>query len=90
MAYQLFGPGWSSCGTWTADRRTNVIAYQLDLAWVLGFLAGVGYMGGEKNLDPLQGLDSHAVAAWIDAYCQRYPPRKIADAAAAFLTAHPR
>jgi hypothetical protein len=53
------------------------------------FLAGVGYMGGEENLDPLQGLDSRAVAAWIDNYCQSYPMQKIADAAAAFLTVHP-
>jgi hypothetical protein len=66
--------------TWTADRRTNVNLYQIDQAWVLGFLSGVGYMGN-ANLDPLQGLNFHAVTAWIDNYCQRYPLQGIEAAA---------
>jgi hypothetical protein len=45
---------------------------------------------GNANLDPLQGLNFHAVTAWIDNYCQRYPLQGIEAAAKAFLTAHPR
>jgi hypothetical protein len=85
-AYQLLGPGGASCGTWTADRRTGL--HQIDLAWVLGFLTAVGYIGVD-NLDPLQGLDANAVAAWIDSYCQQHPLQDIDAAAQAFLHAHP-
>jgi hypothetical protein len=85
MAYELLGPGGVSCGTWTADRRTDARLYQVDQAWVLGFLSGVGY-AHEDDLDPLQDL----VAAWINNYCQRNPMQEIVDAARAFLTAHPR
>jgi hypothetical protein len=88
-AYHLLGPGGASCVTWTADRRTNINLYQIDQAWVLGFLSGVGYMGN-ANLDPLQGLNFQAVTTWLDNYCQRYPLQGIEAAAKAFLTAHPR
>lgn len=89
QAYQLLGPGGASCGTWVADQRTAPSMYHLDEAWVLGFLSGAGDIGG-PDLDPLRGLDAAAVAAWIDNYCQSHPLKKIVDAAAAFVAAHPR
>jgi hypothetical protein len=86
-AYQTIGPGMASCATWIADRREPSM-HQLEQAWVLGFLSGVGYMGA-PNLDPLQRVDAAAVAAWIDDYCQRHPLEEIVGAAEAFLKAHP-
>jgi hypothetical protein len=87
--YNIIGPGASSCGTWTVDQRTNHGLYHLDQAWVLGFLSGIGYMGG-SNSNPLRGLDSDAVTAWIDNYCQAHPLEGIATAAAVFARVHPR
>jgi hypothetical protein len=60
---------------------------QLDLAWVLGFLSGIGSTGIG---DPLRQMDADGVAAWIDNYCRAHPIKAIADAVAEFLGAHPR
>jgi hypothetical protein len=91
-AYQILGPGVSSCADWTADRRTigtsdPDVAY-MDLYWVLGFISGVGYLG-HPGLDPLNGQSDMAVAAWVDRYCEAHPLDKIAVAAAAFIREHP-
>jgi hypothetical protein len=85
----LLGPGVSSCGTWTADQRndTNHDFYYVDEAWVLGFLSGIGV--GDPNSNPLRGLDSNAVTAWIDNYCQAHPLVAIATAAEVFAHEHP-
>jgi hypothetical protein len=85
-AYSVVGPGAGSCGAWTAD-RSNKPRYSIDLSWVLGFLAGVGFEGSG---DPLRGLDSNAVAGWIDNYCQAHPLEHIVDAAEALARAHRR
>jgi hypothetical protein len=94
VSYQMYG-GTMSCGTWTSTRtqaqggdlsaRYALIAYR---SWVLGFLSGVGFAG--VNLDPLRGLDTNAVDAWIDQYCQTHPLKDLADAAGAFVVEHPR
>jgi hypothetical protein len=91
-AYRLLGPGGTSCGSWSEDRLTDIGLYQIDVAWVLGFLTAVGYMGegGSEHLNPLGGLDSPAVAAWVDNYCQTHPLDDIQAAAKAFIDAHPR
>lgn len=86
-AYYLVGPGGSSCGTWTADQRTDRNFYPLDPPWALGFLSGVGYMGN-GYMDPLNGLGSGAVTARIDNFCQAHPLEIIAAAAEAFVRAH--
>jgi hypothetical protein len=78
------GVGLMSCGSWTAHRSLN--AQQ----WVLGFLSGVGLAGQADAIDPLSGTDAEAVWAWIDNYCRSNPLKQIADAAVAFIVAHPR
>jgi hypothetical protein len=87
VAFYMIGPGMNYCGTWTTDRRDNQFLANLNLAWVLGFLAGVGSVGTD---DPLNGVDSDGVRGWIDNYCQAYPIAKIANAAIAFHHSHPR
>ena len=91
QTYTAIGPGNDSCGTWMADRRTpHTQAALQDMQWVLGFLSGVGFIGKQDGIDPLNGLDAQAVWAWIDNYCRDHPLSLIASAAAAFKNAHPR
>lgn len=84
--YTIMGSGIASCGTWTAQRR----ARQSDTfeQWVVGFLAGVGWVG-DKGDDPLRGLDAQAVLAWMDNYCQAHPLERIAKATSTFALDHP-
>lgn len=77
--YIAIGPGLSSCGTWTADRRTRS-AWFSEIAWVLGFLSGVGYEETPR-LNPLQGVDAGGVEAWLDNYCINHPLQPLVEAA---------
>ena len=88
-AFRVVGSGAGSCGTWLEDRRTpkSEIAH-MDYSGVLGFLADTAYEGAQKN--PLNGMDSAGISAWIDNYCRANPTQNISDAAAAFSEAHPR
>jgi hypothetical protein len=85
QAAHMVGLGGNSCGSWTASRRVTSAA--LSEQWILGFLSGLGWEG--KN-DPLVNMDAKGVWAWIDNYCSAHPIEKIADAAGAFFTVHPR
>jgi len=85
--YYALGLGNSSCGTWTAARRERQ-AFGFE-QWILGFLSGVGFQGGERGIDPLNGVDAQAVWGWTDNYCQAHPLETIALAGAAFAHAHP-
>ena len=83
------GLGRNSCGTWTADRGDpKTLKTYVDTSWVLGFIAGAAVFGADR--DPGKGLDNQAIYAWIDNFCREHPSSKIADAAAAFVEAHPR
>jgi hypothetical protein len=88
--YNMMGPGVSSCGVWTSDRREpdSMIA-RMNISWILGFLSGVGYAGGPES-NPLNGMDSRGVSAWMDNFCQANPLVNIGNAGAAFVDAHPR
>ena len=91
QTYTAAGAGNDSCGTWSADRRVPYAPPALqDTQWILGFLSGVGFMAKVAGIDPLHGVDSQAVLAWIDNYCRDNPLSSIADAGAAFKYAHPR
>ena len=83
----LLGAGTnSSCGSWLADRATN--NYFSMGNWALGFLSGVAIYG--DNLNPLEGVDSNAIAYWLDNYCQSRPTDRFVDALKAFIRQHPR
>jgi hypothetical protein len=84
---QIVGPGNKSCGAWTADRTAQGASVVLvDEAWVVGYLSGVAFWGG---LDPMKGLDTQAVFAWLDNYCRAHPLTDIIEAANAFVHEHP-
>ena len=88
QSIHMIGAGVSTCGTWTADRKTpNSVLALSDGQWVLGFLTGVAITN--HNADPLRGLDANGVLAWVDNYCQANPIKQIVDAALAFYRAHP-
>jgi|SRR6516165_4538362 hypothetical protein len=83
--YDLIGSGTNSCGTWTAWRRQGIAGFPEQ--WVLGFLSGIGYKGGNN---PLNGVDANAVWAWMDNYCYAHPLDSIEKAGEAFNLIHPR
>jgi hypothetical protein len=81
------GAGTSLCEEWTAARADH--SAQSYEQWVLGFLSGISYMGlGELN--PARAADAEGIWSWTDKYCQVHPDHEIAEAAAAFIAAHPR
>jgi hypothetical protein len=89
--YRLLGQGGVSCDAWTANRASGRLDTWLpEGSWVLGFLSGIGEMGGPpQNYDPLRGMDADGVTAWLDTYCRTHPPQKLIDAARAFVFEHP-
>jgi hypothetical protein len=93
--HTLAGPGTLSCETWTADMRSSLPRravtqeLKMDIAWVLGFLSGIGFKN-ENGDDPLNGTDAGDVFSWIDIYCRDHPIEDISSAAIAFYHAHPR
>ena len=82
--------GATTCEAWVAHRSTPGAAPALaEGQWVLGFLSGIGHMHlGE--LEPLHGILPQQVWLWIDGHCAAHPTETIAQAAAAFIVAHPR
>jgi hypothetical protein len=88
-AYALLGPGVSSCATWAADNRRDPVKALMNQSWVLGFLSGAGYAGSAEQ-DPLHGVDSNAVIAWVDKYCRTHPLDPIVRAAEVFIDEHHR
>jgi len=84
--YMLMGQGTRSCGAWREDRQAGPLAAFGEKSWVVGFLSGVGYTG---IANPLNRVDADGVFAWIDNYCQARPLKSIAEAAGAFVNAHP-
>jgi hypothetical protein len=54
----------------------------------MGFVSGVSAMS--EGMAPLFRVDATTVEGWVDSYCLEHPRDRIAAAAAAFVTAHPR
>lgn len=84
--FTAYGEGASSCGKWQEDKRTaatanGISAYQIDKAWVVGFVSGVGYFGAT-----LKKTDSSGIDAYMDAYCQGHPLDAILDGAEALVS----
>jgi len=75
---------------WKAETRTG----STDLA-VRNLKLFILRDGGQlwlygDNLNPLEGVDSNAVAYWLDNYCQARPTDRFVDALKAFIQQHPR
>ncbi|TAM51220.1 MAG: hypothetical protein EPN57_18375 [Paraburkholderia sp.] len=71
----------STCGTWTAERKTSTQWFSA-ANWVLGFMSGAA---SALDRDLLDGLDSNAVLGWMDNYCRAHPLDQIADGATSLL-----
>jgi hypothetical protein len=84
----LLGAGVFTCRTWTVDHHSQNVAIYVEEAWVFGFLSAIGYVHLNR-MDPLHGMDGGAVDSWIDNYCSAHPLDRIAEAASAFIAAHP-
>jgi hypothetical protein len=92
------GSASTSCGAWTTERSHLIpgvpvgpeyINAMEDESWVLGFLSGIGF-ANQNGDDPLSGVDTDGIWAWVDNYCRDHPLDTIAKAATAFYHAHPR
>ena len=58
---------------------------KVDIAWVLGFLSGIGFKN-ENGDDPPNGTDAGGVFSWIDIYC----PESLKLMGTAALVSHAR
>jgi hypothetical protein len=85
-AFLIIGAGVDSCRTWIDDRSQRNAGSLQDEQWVLGLLSGVALADAS---DPLKGMDTQGVWAWIDNYCRAHPIETIAHAAESFTLAHP-
>ena len=92
-AYTSIGMGSDTCETWTADRSARGVGAHgadalQDQQWVLGYLSAVPDWD-PGHLDPVDGIDSAGVWAWMDDYCGAHSLVTIKDAAIAFVRQHP-
>ena len=79
----ILGPGGASCGTWSGDRQRNEARSQLNQAWVQGFVTAYNvYRPQDSTAKP---MDSRAMVAWVDNYCDANPLKDISDAAKALV-----
>ena len=53
----------------------------------MGYLSGAAVWGGGP--DPMKGLDTQAVFAWMDNYCRTHPLIDIIGAADVFIHERP-
>jgi len=74
-AYTQYGSGIDSCGSWIKWRKTKSGWHQ-EGQWVSGFISAAGYYG--RNL---KKVDSYAMLAFMDNYCQQNPLSTISDGA---------
>ena len=90
QAVRFIGAGIMPCSAWTADhkRPTSPNAIMQD-QWVLGFISGGAARDPDENFDPLHGLEAFDVLFWVANWCQANPQVPVANAAGAFMLAHP-
>jgi hypothetical protein len=62
----------ATCGTWTKERHVISPARGAYQGWVTGFLSGWAIDQPTPN-NPLIGLDTEGVYAWVDNYCSVHP-----------------
>jgi hypothetical protein len=85
----LMGQGALPCSTWVTYRRgPDTTDRRVLETWIAGFLSGVA-VTGSPEFDPLNGMNADAVWGWIDDYCQTHQLKSLANAAVAFVYAHP-
>ena len=81
LAYQGYGIGMKSCGSWVEAR--NKEDFYSEGQWVLGYLTAYGYYGTEH----LKEVDSGAILTFMDNYCREKPLDDIEIGAQALINA---
>ena len=65
--------GGPDCGQWLSRTDTRK-------AWVLGFMSGINSVVANKNLDPLDKINSaNQIFVWMDNYCRNNPLKTASD-----------
>jgi hypothetical protein len=73
----MFGPGTTTCITWTSDRKAGPDLDQTaGEGWVLGWFSAASHY---KSGLPAQ-IDSKGLLAHVDKYCAEHPLDKVHDA----------
>lgn len=83
----VFGPGFGSCGEWTAAHRGYSAVTSGQDAWLLGYLSAYSYWGASRTDDVFGKTDNAALIAWVSGYCAAHPQDQIATAARALVGA---
>ena len=71
-----------SCSKWVNAQAANGATRLMNLAWMSGFLSGIG-VGAE--IDALAGIDGDSAYLWIDNYCKANPLKTVGDAGTALF-----
>jgi hypothetical protein len=79
--YRTYGVGTQSCGYWTKNVQPRGDDYFIVMAWVLGFVSGVGYAGD----DILQLTDADALESFVTNYCLAHPLDHVSAASRALV-----
>ena len=76
--YIVYGQGIKSCTAWTADRN-NALLHGAELAWITGYLTGVG------PFIEFHQTDADGIDRWMDTFCAKNPDMTIEDATTAMI-----
>ena len=77
-----YGAGISSCGQWSASRKSLSYGdWGLPAQWILGYVTAVNSYAGT----PTRETDAEGIMAWTDTYCQTHPLESIGTAASALV-----
>lgn len=81
----VFGPGFGSCGQWTAAHQGYSAITSGQDAWLLGYLSAYSYWGTNRTKDLFDKTGNGALIGWVSDYCAAHPQDQIATAARALV-----
>lgn len=77
----VMGAGNASCGKWIESRNKPEL-HDLMGQWLAGFITGVNWYSGKKQVIP---PDKESMVAFIDQYCRNNSLHSLVSAAAALV-----
>ena len=77
--YIVYGQGIKSCTAWTAD-RSNALLHGSELAWITGYLTGIG------PFVEFHQTDADGIDRWMDTFCAKHQDMTIEDATTAMIS----
>lgn len=85
FAYTVKGAGAASSGQYIEDTRNSPrLEHIANMHWVYGFITGVNY---SLSTNYGRGVDTNAMAQYLENYCLDNPLKDLADASESLLNA---